>query len=89
MSQFIYCAVLLLLVVHRQLQLYTLDPVSLPGNGETETCPAQEKRDAAIQNISNSVQMIIQNIPTSPNLAVHLNCGAGQWYHVAYLNNII
>ena len=50
--------------------------MNIPGNGETGTCPAQERRDAAIQNISDSIRTIIHNILTAPNFVVHPNCGA-------------
>ena len=59
MSQLTFYAVLLL-VVHSAIAA-TLDPVSLPGNGELGTCLAQERREAVIQNISASIRVIIQN----------------------------
>ena len=83
MSQLTFCT-LLLLVVHLAIAA-TLDLVSISGNGEIGTCPAQEKRDAAIQNVSDSIRMIIQNM-TTPNLAVSHSCGSGEWYCVAHLN---
>ena len=84
MSQLTRCTVLLL-VVYSAIAA-NLDPVSIPGNGEIGTCPAQESRDAAIQNISASVQMIIQNNMTTPNLAISHNCGSGEWHRIAHLN---
>ena len=85
MSQLIFCAVLLL-VVHSAIAA-TLDPVSLPGNGEIGTCPTQERREAVIQNISaSSVRMIIQNNVTTSNPAISRNCGPGLWHRVAHLN---
>ena len=83
MSRLAQCTILLLVVVH----FATLNPVNIPGNGQTGTCPAQVIRDRAVQNIRASVQMIIQNNFTTPNLAVNsTDCGAGQWYRVAHLN---
>ena len=53
--------------------------MNIPVNGETQsgTCPAQESRDAAIQNIRASVDMITQNF---------INCGPGLWNRIAHLN---
>ena len=84
MSQLTRCSVLLLLVYSAIAA--TLDPVSIPGNGEIGTCPAQESKDAAIQNISASVRMIIQNNMATTDLAISRNCGAGEWHQVAHLN---
>ena len=77
----------LLLMMHSAV-IATLNPVSVPGNGKVETCPAQESRDAVIQNISSSVETILQTKLTTQNLtvAVSSNCGAGQWYRIAHLN---
>ena len=50
------------------------------GNGEGRVCPAEEKRDAAIKNITAQV---INNIR---NAALVHNCGGGEWYQVAKLN---
>ena len=65
----------LLLVVHSAVSA-TLNVVSIPGNG---ICPLQEQKDAAIQNIRAYVQTVIQDHN-------NVNCGAGEWYRVAYLN---
>ena len=70
---------ILLLVVYSAIAA-TLDVVSIPGNG---ACPAQERREAAIQSIRASVQTTMD---TTPNLADNLNCGSGEWYRVAHLN---
>ena len=78
MSQLTWCTVLLL-VVHSAISI-TLDPESIPGNGEMRTCPAQEEVDAVIQNVRVSFQTIAQNLVFNPN------CGSGLWYRVAYLN---
>ena len=72
MSQLTRCIVLLL-VVHSVFAA-TLDIVSVPGN---EACPTQDRRDAAIQSVRDSVDK---------NLVISLNCGSGQWYCVAQLN---
>ena len=70
-------SVILFLVVNSAFSA-TLGPVILPGNEEMGTCPAQERRDAAIQNIRASVLTIIQNNLTSPNMTVSPSqCGAG------------
>ena len=84
MSWFTFC-IPLFLVAHLAITA-ALDAVSIPGNGEIGTCPAQERRDAAIQNVSDSVQIILQNSMTVANLTLRHHCGAGQWYRVAYLN---
>ena len=80
-------SIILLLVVQSAISA-TLDPVTIPGNGETGSCPAQVSRDTAIQNLRASVLTIIQSINlTSPNMARGPSqCGAGQWYRVAHLN---
>ena len=75
--------IILFLVVQSAISA-TLNPINVPGNGEIGSCPAQERRNEAIQNIRASVRMIIQNNVTAPHLAP--NCGAGQWYRVAHLN---
>ena len=72
MSQLTQCIVLLL-AVHSAFAA-TLDLVSVPGN---EGCPTQDRRDAAIQSIRDSVDK---------NLVICLNCGSGQWDRVAHLN---
>ena len=84
MSWFTFCIVLFL-VAHSAITA-ALDAVSIPGNGEIGTCPAQERRDEAVQNVSDSVQIILQNSMTMANLTLRRYCGAGQWYRVAYLN---
>ena len=81
MVQLIQCTVLLL-VLHS----VTSNPVIIPKNGSTETCPPQEKRDLAIQDISASVQAIIMRLATQ-GLDPEVNpCGSGQWHRVAHLN---
>ena len=78
MSLLIQCTLFLLVMVHSAISAI-LDPVRIPGNGETGTCPAQESRDAAIQSVNASVRMIVQNSMITPNLAiffiVDLECG--------------
>ena len=64
----------------------TLNVVTIPGSEEVGTCPPQERRDEAIQNVITSVQAFIENNLTNSDLAISLNCGAGQWHRVAYLN---
>ena len=81
MSQLTQCTVLLLVVYPAIIA--ALDVVSIPENEETETCPAQERRDAAIQSIRTSVHTVLD---TTPNLAVIVNCGSGEWYRVAHFN---
>ena len=56
----------------------TLSPLALPASGAVETCPSQERRDAAILNISTSARNILD--------LFNANCGEGLWYRVAYLN---
>ena len=79
--------IMLLLVAHSAISAATMGPVSIPENGEIGTCPAQESRDMAIQNVRASVLTIIRNNLTSSNMAVSPSqCGARQWYRVAYLS---
>ena len=57
MSQLTQCTAIILLMVPLAISI-TLpsNPVSIPGSpGEVETCPAQEKIDAVVQNITISV----------------------------------
>ena len=49
--------------------------------GTIGSCPSQEKSDAAIQNITASIQNILDSY-----LEITSNCGPGQWYRVASLN---
>ena len=79
MSQLTCCTIVMLLVMLSAISS-TLNPASVPGKGEGGTCPLQEERDAAIQNIDTSVQINLQN------LINNLDCGIGRWYRVAYLN---
>ena len=85
MSRLSQCTILFLVYMVYSATAATVDPVTIPGNGETGTCPAQEDREAAIQNIRASATMITQNSLTTPNMQP-INCGSGQWYRVAYLN---
>ena len=67
----------------------SLNPITIPPReGETVgTCPSQEKIDAVIQNITASIQIMLQN--KYSNTAVYhpnSNCGEGEWYQVASLN---
>ena len=51
------------------------------GEGAAGTCPSQEKRDAVMQIIKESVRNL--------TMAYHVttsNCGPGWWYQVASLN---
>ena len=82
MSQLTQCAIPLL-VVHSAVVVTTIDLVNVPGNGETGICLVKEERDAAIQNVSTLVHTITDK---TPNLAVSIYCGAGQWDCVAHLN---
>ena len=82
MSQLTQHAVLLL-ILHSAIAAI-LDPVLIQGNGEIGTCPLQERRDVAIQNIKDSIQIILRNNLSTPD--VISRCGAGQWYRVAHLN---
>ena len=84
MKRLSQCSVLLL-VLHSVMPAI-LNPVIIPKNGSTETCPQQEKRDVAIQDISASVQAIIMRLATQ-GLDPEVNpCGSGQWHGVAHLN---
>ena len=79
MSQRTCRCTVLLLVVYSAIAA-ALDVVTIPGNG---ACPAQERREAAIQSIRASVRTILD---TTPNLAANVICGSGRWNRVAHLN---
>ena len=76
MFPFIACSSLLLTVLQPTVTIF----VTIPGNGTASVCLSQESRNTVIQNITATVQTILQGFTTSQN------CGAGQWYQVAYLN---
>ena len=59
--------------VDTQLDLVTI-------NGKYGMCPSQDERENAIQNITNSVQAILED---SNLLSL---CGVGPWREIAYLN---
>ena len=50
---------------------------------EPGTCPSQEDRDTARQNLQSAVSSVLQQSNTNGNTS---RCGPGQWYRVAYLN---
>ena len=79
-----WCTVLLqILVVHLTTSAATLNPVSLPGNGELlRTCPLQETRDTVIESISTSV---LSTLSAAQDL-FSFNCGPGLWHQIAHLN---
>ena len=85
MPQLIQCTVLLL-VLHSVMST-TLNMVNIPKDDGTETCPVQETRDVAIQDIRASVQAIVEMLETQGlQSEVSPSCGSGQWYRVAHLN---
>ena len=88
MTQVTRCTIIIVLLMVQSAITVTLNPgpVIIPESGEIGTCPLRESRDAAIQNIRASVQTILQNDLTNPNLVINLNCGAGQWYLITHLN---
>ena len=80
------CSTVCLSQLVLMLQLATgamLNPAVIPGT--VGICPSQEIRDATLQNITASVQAIIQE-NYSANVSSNSNCGDGLWYRVAYLN---
>ena len=50
---------------------------------ESGTCPSQEDRDAARQNLRSAVLSVLQRNNTNGST---FRCGPGQWNRVAYLN---
>ena len=84
MSHVTQCAIislLLLLVVHSAITAATVELVSIPGNGNFQTCPSQERKNEAIQRVRASVLTFKQNNNlTSPNVVHNLDCGSGEWY---------
>ena len=62
----------------------SVSPQVIPGT-EPGTCPSQEDRDAARQNLQNAASSILQQRFGNDN-TVSARCGPGQWYRVAYLN---
>ena len=69
----IIASIQLLVVAQNQQKV---SPKVITGSGN-EQCPLQEERRAAIEEINNGVL---------DNLQLQLQCGAGMWYRVAYLN---
>ena len=70
--------ILLLLVVSLAQTTASVNLESVPKKGENEICMLQERKDAAIQGIRDSVQIFIEMFE---------NCEAGQsGYRVAHLN---
>lgn len=57
-----------------------LPPQVIARNGQ-DTCPPQEVRDAAKQNIDTAISDILR----STNILIE-SCGAGRWHRVAFLN---
>ena len=55
-----------------------LSETTIPGEGTVGVCPSLESRDAAIQNITATIQTMLRGFTTSQN------CGVGLWYQVAY-----
>ena len=87
MSQFTHCTILLLLVVHSAITAATVELVSIPGNTNSRTCPSQERKNEAIQQVRASILAFKQNNNlTSQNVVYNLNCGSGEWYRIAHLN---
>ena len=83
MSVFVAVSVSLILiqVLHVTLETRVLkQPVEI--SEKAGSCLPWEMRDAIIKNITDYVQATLEDIP----LHVDHNCGAGLWYHVAYLN---
>jgi hypothetical protein len=62
---------------------HSVGPQVIPGT-ETGTCPSQEDRDAARQNLHFAALSEMQQIANDNT--VSSRCGPGQWYRVAYLN---
>ena len=54
---------------------------------EPGTCPSQEDRDAARQNLQSDVSnVLLQRFGSNNTGSLSARCGAGQWNRVAYLN---
>ena len=53
----------------------TITPVTITGDG-TRSCPSQQQRESVHQMLSNTIVNMLESI----------QCGAGQWTRVAYLN---
>ena len=62
----------------------SVGPQIIPGT-EPGTCPSQEDRDAARQNLQSAASNILQQRFGNDN-TVSARCGSGQWYRAAYLN---
>ena len=73
---------LLLMVLQPALSYYNLSLMTIEIiEGTIGSCPSQEKSDAAIQNITSSIQNILDSY-----LEITSNCGPGRWYGVTSLN---
>ena len=61
MSLFIVWTSILFMLLQSAISA-SLNPITIPAESETlGTCPSQEKRDAVIQNITASIQIMLQN----------------------------
>ena len=78
------CISFLHMVMLQPTEATTLNPVITEVDG---TCPSQEERDNAIQNITATVQAILHEYYSASAVnPINIACGEGQWHQVAYLN---
>ena len=69
------------------LQTAVADNFTVVTTSETDGfCPSKEKRDAIIQNITTSMQAILQEKYQNSSTSAGNACGPGMWHRVAYLN---
>ena len=81
MSPFILSISLLLMVIRPALSGNFLGPMTINEEGAVGTCLSQEKRDAIMKIIEESVR----NLTMAYDMTTS-NCGPGLWYPVASLN---
>ena len=70
----------IVIVLQPAVSLLTAKVVTIPER--VETCPVQEKRDEAFQNLTANVRALLQTYAAN---SVH-NCGPGDWNQIAALN---
>ena len=91
MCQFIMSLPLVTVVLQLTMTA-TFNPVIMSSQETVGKCPSREERENTIQNITASVQTLLQEryanniVPTNIGINPNTYCGEGQWHQVANLN---